>query len=213
MLFDFKDCVGTLRRLNIAVKGIFHIGSHRCEEMDAYNQCGIPNEKIYWVDGNEELVKIQKANGVAHTYFALIDKEEKEIDFNITNNLASSSILELGTHADSYRDVHYVETCKIKSKTIETLVREENIPIQELNFWNLDIQGNELSALKSGEKFLKYVDAVYCEVNFEYVYKNCPLIHEIDAFLLMHGFVRFETRLAYQYGWGDALYVRITPRI
>ena len=76
------------------------------------------------------------------------------------------------------------------------------------NFWNLDIQGKELDVLRSGEEYLVYADALYCEVNTQEVYKDCATLDELDTFLQQKGFIRAAIKMTDQ-GWGDALYVRI----
>ena len=77
-----------------------------------------------------------------------------------------------------------------------------------INFLNLDIQGAELLALNSVEKYLKHIKYIYTEVNTEKVYKDCALLNEIDEFLKTHGFTRKCEAIYRQYGWGDALYIR-----
>jgi len=62
-------------------------------------------------------------------------------------------------------------------------------------------------ALKGAKNSLCYADALYLEVNVHKLYVDCGLIHEIDHFVLQHGFVRVLTDIT-RAGWGDALYVR-----
>ena len=208
MLIPFSSCMLLLKDYNIKVTGILHIGAHLCEEKEDYNNSGIPDSNIYWVDGNEELVRVQKERGIPNVFYSLIDNTEREVEFNITNNKASSSLLELGTHADHYRDIWFVEQRRQTTTTLKNFINKNSIDITKLNFWNFDIQGTELRALHSAAEYIQFADAIYCEVNCEYVYKDCALIEDIDAFLLEKGFVRMETRIAPSYGWGDALYVR-----
>ena len=91
---------------------------------------------------------------------------------------------------------------------MDTLIERENMPIEKLNFVNLDIQGVELRALKSMEKYLSHVHYIYTEVNTEEVYKGCNLIGEIDAYLKGLGFVRVAQKIYSEYGWGDAFYMK-----
>ena len=74
------------------------------------------------------------------------------------------------------------------------------------SFWNFDIQGAELLALKGATKSIQHVKALYIEVNEKELYKNCALIDEIDAFLATYHFTRVATRMT-DHGWGDALYI------
>ena len=90
----------------------------------------------------------------------------------------------------------------------------ESIDFTKLNFWNFDIQGAELLALKGAGDLLKYADALYLEVNTEEVYKNCARLNEMDDFLKDKGFMRvalsiYKNGSGIEDGWGDALYMRI----
>ena len=58
------------------------------------------------------------------------------------------------------------------------------------------------------EKYLHHIQYIYTEVNEEYVYKDCNLISEIDDYLNKFGFKRVLTRMAGNYGWGDAFYIK-----
>ena len=205
MLIPYGDLI---KNFNIKVKGILHIGAHECEELNQYLNYGVNN--IYWVEGQESLVHKMKQKGIKNIYHALIDSEDnKEVTFHISNNGQSSSILEFGTHLTHHPQVHYISSTTQKTTRLDTLIETNHIPIKTLNFINLDIQGVELRALKSMEKYLKYIDYIYTEVNSEEVYKNCDLIDSIDSYLIQFGFQRIDSRIYKQFGWGDAFYMKI----
>lgn len=152
-----------------------------------------------------------KSRGVPNIFQAVIDLEDdKEVDFYITNNGQSSSILEFGSHARHHPQVRVTEVIKLRTTRLDTFIERNHIPIETLNFLNLDIQGVELRALKSMEKYLHYIDYIYTEVNVEQVYKGCDEMGSIDDFLAKHGFIRFGEQIYKQFGWGDAIYVRNT---
>lgn len=54
---------------------------------------------------------------------------------------------------------------------------------------------------------LPYIQYIMSEVNREYMYKNCPLVDELDEYLFQFKFQRKETNWAGE-TWGDALYIR-----
>lgn len=212
MLIPFASVV---QQLNANVTGILHVGAHECEELKQYSAQNINN--IYWVDAMQDKVTLMKSRGIQNIFQAVIDLEDgKEVDFHITNNGESSSILEFGSHATHHPQVHVTNVQKLVTTRLDTLIEQNNIPIQTLNFLNLDIQGVELRALKSMEKYLQHIDYIYTEVNTEQVYKGCDEIGAIDQYLLTQGFVRVGERIYQQFGWGDAIYVRsskLTKRI
>ena len=127
MLIPFDTCVLLLKDYNIKVNGILHVGAHKCEEKEDYNKNGIPDSNIYWIDGNEDLVKIQKERGIPNVFYSLIDNTEREVEFNITNNKASSSLLELGTHSDHYRDIWFIEQRKQTTTTLKNFIDKNSI--------------------------------------------------------------------------------------
>lgn len=199
-----------IHNFKLQISGILHIGAHECEELNDYNRVGLNNSNIYWIEAMQEKVDLcrNRYKGV-NIYQAVIDEEDnKEITFNITNNGQSSSILEFGSHETSHPQVHIVSKKQMTTTRMDTLIERENMPIEKLNFVNLDIQGVELRALKSMEKYLSHVHYIYSEVNTEEVYKGCNLIGEIDAYLKGLGFVRVAQKIYSEYGWGDAFYMK-----
>ena len=200
-----------IQRFQLKISGILHIGAHECEELSDYNQVGVPTDKTYWVEAMPNKVAFckQRYGSGLHIYQAVIDDRDGEnVSFKITNNGQSSSILEFGSHAISHPTVHVVENVDMITTRMDTLIEREYIPITELNFINLDIQGVELRALKSMEKYLQHVQYIYTEVNTEEVYKGCNLIGEIDVYLRGFGFVRVAQQIFKEFGWGDAFYMK-----
>jgi len=87
------------------------------------------------------------------------------------------------------------------------LSRLDSYGLHGADFINMDVQGYELEVLKGGEKTLKSVKMVYCEVNRVELYENCVQVEELDAFLVERGFAMREIHWTAR-AWGDALYVR-----
>lgn len=208
MLIPFSDCCRILEAHNKKVNGILHLGAHDCEELVDYINNGVNPQKIYWVDAIKEKVDEMKSKGVANVFCAALDDKEQTIKFNITNNGQSSSLLDFGTHQASYPHIHVVESREVTTQTLKSFIESNDIKMEGCNFWNLDIQGKELDVLRSGEEYLVYADALYCEVNTQEVYKGCGRLEELDAFLYNKGFLRIIVKMTQQ-GWGDALYLRI----
>ena len=207
MLITIQQLV---QHFKLQISGILHIGAHECEELNDYNQVGVNSSNIYWIEAMQEKVDFCKNKYKdVQIYQAVIDEEDnKEITFNITNNGQSSSILEFGSHETIHPQVHVVSKKQMTTMRMDTLIAQEHIPIEKLNFVNLDIQGVELRALKSMEKYLQHVKYIYTEVNTEQVYKGCNLIGEIDEYLKQFGFVRVVEKIYKQFGWGDAFYIK-----
>jgi len=202
-------------RFNITIKGILHIGAHTCEEFNDYISCGVLSTNIYWIEAIPKLVENNKFNNpLLNIYQAVIyDEDNKEIEFNITNNRASSSILEFGSHETSHPNVKIVEKIKMTTSRMDSVIKKYNINMQNVNFINLDIQGVELHALKSMESYLQNIDYIYTEVNTEEVYKNCDQMNDLTKYLLKFGFTLADARIYKQYGWGDAFYIKFKIKL
>lgn len=208
MLIPIYTVVSELKSRSIQITGVFHIGAHTCEELPFYNQIGVSNDKIVWVDAIHTNVMRARERGIPNVYSAVItDKDDDTVTFNISNNVQSSSVFELGTHAQAHPDIVYVDSVEMTTTTVNTFLDSLPMDCTKLNFWNIDIQGAELLALKGASKYLAYVDVLYLEVNSKELYKGCALIHEIDAFLAEYKFSRIVTKMT-PHGWGDAIYVK-----
>jgi FkbM family methyltransferase len=208
MLITMQELV---RQFNLNITGILHVGAHECEELIDYEREGVARDKTYWVEAMPSKVDFcrKRYGDGLHIYQAVIDKiDGAPVTFYITNNGQSSSILEFGTHSTNHPDVHVVAKVETNTTRLDTLIEREQIPITQLNFVNLDIQGVELRALKSMEKYLQHVRYIYTEVNIEQVYKGCNLIGEIDEYLKGFGFVRVAQKIYANLGWGDAFYIK-----
>jgi FkbM family methyltransferase len=193
-------------KYHMKIKGILHVGAHDCEEMKDYLKYNITN--VYWLEAMPDKVESIKKqyNNVYH--IVVSDTDDEIVNFNITNNGQSSSILNFGTHEKHHPHVKIIKTIQLKTQRLDTFIEKNNIPIENINFINLDIQGMELRALKSVEKYLNNIEYIYTEVNTEYVYENCDLLRDIDTFLNKYNFIRVETQIYNEYGWGDALYIK-----
>jgi FkbM family methyltransferase len=95
---------------------------------------------------------------------------------------------------------------RVKTTTIDSL----SLPIEILK---LDLQGNELAALRGATATLPHVRAVVCEVNFTPRYQGCSLAHEIAGFLQqfglrLHRMYDIHSTRSGEWQFADALFVR-----
>lgn len=208
MFMNLKDI---LDKYNLNFRKVLHVGACDAEEEQDYFNNGC--KFVYWVEANQQLaLNIEERLDAERNKilnYAISDTDYEEVSLYITNNLQSSSILEMGTHSKKYPNIYIQKKITIDSRTIRSLVEEKEILIEEIDFINLDIQGAELKALRGcSVELLNSVKAIYTEINTEYVYKECCLVDEIDDFLASFGFKRVETFIATEGGWGDALYIK-----
>lgn len=209
MLIDIEDIKNILLSKKIKLNSCLHIGSHECNELSYYNNIGIKTENIVWIDALPSKVYESTCRGIPNVYNAVItDKDEENIVFNVANNSQSSSILEFGIHSSIYPEIVFTDKINQKSITIDTFFSKNNLDSSKYDFWNIDIQGTELLALKGGIKSIKHVKALYVKVNSAELYKDCAFICEIDDFLAQYNFKRILTTMTPN-KWGEALYIII----
>ena len=194
-------------QFNLKIRGILHIGAHHLQERSAYHNLGVTN--IIWIEGCKAIYDEGKRMFPHERIYneVISDVDGKEVDFIVTNNGESSSILELDLHKKEHPHVHEVRREKVKTKTVSTFIKENNIDINGYNFLNIDIQGNELPALKGmGDNLAKF-DYLYLEVNTKHLYKDCGLLNEINEYVSKYGFSLVKLEMT-KYGWGDGFYMK-----
>jgi FkbM family methyltransferase len=201
-----------IQKYNLNIKGVLHCGASYAQERYTYDELGIP--EVVWIEAIPEVFEIAKANLIPFPKQVAIkaclsNEDGVEVKFNISNNESqSSSDLELGHHTVIHPEVHYVDKIILKTTRLDTLFNLLGKDIRHLNFLNCDLQGAELHAIDGMGKLLNQFDYLYLEVNKKETYRGCPLVEDIDNYLV--DFERVETGTWVAGTWTDALYIRKT---
>lgn len=175
------------------IRGVIHIGASDGQERNLYSQY---NLDVLWIEPIPEVYERLKSNIKNYPKqcclnYLVTDIDDKEYDFNISNNNGeSSSILDLNLHKKIWPSVYYTKTIKIVGKTLPTIINENNIDIFKYNLINIDTQGSELMILKSATKILKQIDYVFMEVADMESYKDCCKLNEVDKFFIDNNYKR-----------------------
>lgn len=205
MLFDLAELI---RVHSLKIDGVLHLGAHIGEEAKAYQRSGCG--EVWWVEADPHVIP-ELTQRVArwpnhHVIEACVASADGTTrTFHRANNHQSSSIFDLGTHAQVSPEVHYVHDMSVRTTTVDWIVSSYDV---RANFLNADLQGAELEALLGAKEFMAQVAYAYMEVNWEPLYVGCGLIHEVDAVMDGYGFTRYDTKMAGNSGWGDAFYAR-----
>ena len=198
------------------VYGVIHIGAHDCEERNKYltQFHNVTDNEIVWIDALKNKVDtIKTIIPTVRIFNECISKNDNEtITFHVTNNLQSSSILNLKEHLIEHPDIYEIEKIEMKTKTLKTFYNENGLMYDQFNFMALDIQGAELMALEGAEEIINFVDYIYIEVNTKELYENGAKLEEIEEYLHKFNFKR-QTIYMTEHGWGDAFYVKNTFNI
>ena len=172
-------------------KGIIHVGANEGQERDEYAKHGL---NVIWIEPIPEVFDILKENIKGYVnqraYQALItDKDGAEYTFHIANNQgASSSIFDLKLHKEIWPEVNFKKSIKLKSITLTTLIRQENIDLSNYDSLVIDTQGAELLVLKGAEGILPVFKFIKAELPDFEAYEGCSKLSEVTAFLENHGF-------------------------
>lgn len=198
-----------------AFKGVIHIGAHGAEEAEDYGKNGV--QKAVWIEANaalmqkihEKCIKYIPENFLCEVCVSDVDGEK--VTFNFANNGQSSSMLQLGSHAQMYPHIKYTNSTEMIARRMDSILKEvpAEIKFEDYDFVNIDVQGAELKVLKGFGDLLSLgnIKGIYTELNFEEVYKGCALAFQIDEYLEQFGFKRAATRGECPQ-WGDGLFLR-----
>ncbi len=195
-------------------QGIIHVGANIGQEISAYRSSGA--EICLYFEPIPDAFEKLKANlaNIPNHYplqHLISDKDDEEVVFNITNNSLSSSMLPLGQHSVLYPNIKYVNSLKIKTITLDSIIKQK---FSSHNFDTLimDVQGAELKVLNGAERLLSdRLTSVYAEVSEEALYEGGCTFEEVTAFLKSYGFRLKNLSMNYK-NWGNALYVKNTAR-
>lgn len=217
MLIDFRKL---FPKYGIKPKGVLHVGANVGEEFEVYNELGIYRQ--IWIEADEHTFgklteRVGRQSNVYAIHACVGDIDGEDVIFHVSNNGSqSSSIFELGTHKIAHPEVKYISDIPMKTKRIDSLFpfelyNESSAPkltLEGFDFLNIDLQGAELKALRGMGDLLHQFKWAYLEVNKAELYKGCPMVEDLDMYLLGFGFRRVETKWVGNTGWGDALYIK-----
>ncbi len=204
MLLDFERLI---RKYDMRISGVLHVGAHFGEEYLSYIDNGI--SRVVFIEPLKENFQVLEDRFGAMDDVVLINKgagsEKKQLNmYRASNDLVSSSVLKPKRHLTQHPDVLFDD-----GQTIIEIDRIDNMleDIVPYNFMNVDVQGYELEVFKGAGEFLDRVDFIMTEVNRDEVYEECAQVEEIDEYLSKYKFKRVETSWDGDC-WGDALYIK-----
>jgi len=196
-----------VKKYNMDIKGIIHIGAHRGQEIEEYIDNGVQDIIMFEpVSLNFSILekRMQDMNANITAYQVALGNEEKNVTMYLSDNdLISSSVLKPKVHLQLHPGVGFPGTEEVEMQKLDSFSEET----ENFNFINMDVQGYELEVLKGGAETLKHIDYVYCEINRDELYEGNAFVEDLDKFLADYSMERVETDWAGTL-WGDALYVK-----
>lgn len=194
MLFNLDTLV---KKYNIHIDGVIHVGGHIGEEIPLYKKY---TNNIHVFEPQKDC--FDKIENSVQKYCVALGSKKEVKTFFVANNNQSSSLLEPKEHLNQHPEVLFNKTVEIQVETLDSF------NIKNCSFMNLDVQGYELEVLKGSNNTLEQINHIYTEINTKYLYKDCVLLDELDAWLDQKGFIRVELSMCMHFDWGDALYIR-----
>lgn len=191
-------------------KGVVHVGANMGQEISLYTKYKL---NVVWIEPIPEVFEILKANLVGVPRQLAIrglvtDKENEEYEFNLATNYgASSSIFAPGRLLkDIWPDIKFDKTIKLRSNTLPSLLKNNNINLSDYDTLIMDTQGSELLVLKGAIPLLHLFTYIKTEVADFELYKGCCQLKDIDSFLVQHGYEKFSTHKFAKHPNGGACY-------
>ncbi|HLA57935.1 MAG TPA: FkbM family methyltransferase [Puia sp.] len=177
------------------VKGVIHVGANTGQEIGLYDRYGL---SVVWVEPIPEVFETLKSNLAGFPRQIAIkslvtDLENAEYQFHLANNNgASSSILDLNLHQDIWPDIVFERTITLRSRTLPSLLKDNNIDNRNYDMLVMDTQGSELLVLKGAEPILQDFKYIKTEVPDFESYKGCCQVKDLQLFLGQQGFGEYS---------------------
>jgi FkbM family methyltransferase len=171
------------------------VGANTGQERELYAQFGL---RVMWIEPIPEVFEKLKANLADFPRQSALkclvtDRDDVEQRFHIANNDGhSSSILDLNLHKDIWPQVKYSKTITLRSKTLASLLKDEQVDASEYDALVMDTQGSELLVLKGAVKILRNFTYIKTEVADFESYTGCCRLSDIASFLAHHGYGEFS---------------------
>lgn len=173
------------------IDGIIHIGANVGQERLYYEKCGL---SVIWVEPIprvfDQLVKNISTLPRQKAYqYLLTDNDAQYYEFNIAGESGeSSSIFELAEHKDIWPTIEYTDSIRLKGSTLEAMIRQEGVDIDQYQGLVLDTQGSELLVLQGAKNILKKFSYIKLEAWDFNAYDGCCQMDELIAYLKQFNF-------------------------
>jgi FkbM family methyltransferase len=169
-------------------RGVLHIGAYEAEERYLYSRFGL---QVMWIEALPDTYEILKSNilgfkNQSAMNIILGDRNLDSVDFNVSNNGQSSSLLKFSEDS-GFQGVVTSQVIQAPMRTLDSL--EGDIIFSDLDFWVIDVQGAELLVLQGASEAIKHCQTLLVEVSTTQFYQGGVLWNELLKFLENAGFV------------------------
>jgi FkbM family methyltransferase len=173
-------------------RGVIHVGAHTGQERRVYAQYRL---EALWIEPIPELFAQLQHNLAGFPRQRAVNclvtnRDGAQYPFHVTSNEGgSSSIFRLAQHEDIWPDVKETATITVVSKTLPTLLHDEQLDVASYDVLVMDTQGSELLVLQGAEAIVDRFRVIRTEAADFPAYDGGCRLEDIDAFLARFGFV------------------------
>ena len=198
------EYTGIFERLNVHIKGIIHVGMWDFVEYGCYTK--LVGNNVIGIEANPQVYK-DMAKPVADKWGFkcfnefLSDKDKEVRDFYFAGE--GSSLYKGQPQWNKNVSI------KVQTKTLATVIEENNIDMNGYDFLNIDAEGAEFDVLKGFEKYLDHINVIDLETSYDDRHRSGADHNTIVQWLSERGFELKEMSDSYQsQNWGDSVFAR-----
>ena len=203
------EYTGIFERLNVHIKGIIHVGMWDFVEYGCYTK--LVGNNVIGIEANPQVYK-DMAKPVADKWGFkcfnefLSDKDKEVRDFYFAGE--GSSLYKGQPQWNKNVSI------KVQTKTLATVIEENNIDMNGYDFLNIDAEGAEFDVLKGFEKYLDYINVIDLETSYDDRHRSGADHNTIVQWLSERGFELKEMSSSYQsQNWGDSVFARVNREL
>ena len=203
------EYTGIFERLNVHIKGIIHVGMWDFVEYGCYTK--LVGNNVIGIEANPQVYK-DMAKPVADKWGFkcfnefLSDKDKEVRDFYFAGE--GSSLYKGQPQWNKNVSI------KVQTKTLATVIEENNIDMNGYDFLNIDAEGAEFDVLRGFEKYLNYINVIDLETSYDDRHRSGADHNTIVQWLSERGFELKEMSDSYQsQNWGDSVFARVNKEL
>ena len=203
------EYTGIFERLNVHIKGIIHVGMWDFVEYGCYTK--LVGNNVIGIEANPQVYK-DMAKPVADKWGFkcfnefLSDKDKEVRDFYFAGE--GSSLYKGQPQWNKNVSI------KVQTKTLSTVIEENEIDMNGYDFLNIDAEGAEFDVLKGFEKYLDYINVIDLETSYDDRHRSGADHNTIVQWLGERGFELKEMSSSYQsQNWGDSVFARVNKEL
>ena len=203
------EYTGIFERLNVHIKGIIHVGMWDFVEYGCYTK--LVGNNVIGIEANPQVYK-DMAKPVADKWGFkcfnefLSDKDKEVRDFYFAGE--GSSLYKGQPQWNKNVSI------KVQTKTLSTVIEENNIDMNGYDFLNIDAEGAEFDVLKGFEKYLDHINVIDLETSYDDRHRSGADHNTIVQWLGERGFELKEMSSSYQsQNWGDSVFARVNREL